>query len=57
MSLSTYSTRRLHSILGQNLTGACRRSFGRFFRPYYIALGIFGFFAENQSREFWDFLI
>ena len=22
-----------------------------------IALGIFGFFAENQSRDFWDFVI
>ena len=22
-----------------------------------IALGIFGLFAENQSQEFWDFLI
>ena len=22
-----------------------------------IPLGIFGFFAENQSQDFWDFLI
>ena len=28
----------------------------RFF-GHTIALGIFGFFAENQSQDFWDFLI
>ena len=55
--LSTYYTGHVHSILGQNLNGARRRRFGQFFRPYYIPLGIFGFFAENQSQEFMDFFI
>ena len=45
--LSTYYTGRVHSILGQNLP----RRFG-----HTIPLGIFGFFAENQSQDFWDFL-
>ena len=48
---STYYTGRVHSILGQNLNGARRRRFG-----HTIRLGSFGFFAENQSQDFWDFL-
>ena len=35
-----------------------RRSSSKFrkvFLAILIALGIFGFFAENQSRDFWDF--
>ena len=44
---STYYTGRGHSILGQNLP----RRFG-----HTIPLGIFGFFAKNQSQDFWDFL-
>ena len=54
--LSKYYNGHVHSILGQNLNGARRRHFGQFFRPY-IPLGIFGFFAENQSQDFWDCLI
>ena len=54
--LSTYYTGRVHSILGQNLKGAHRRSFGQFF-GHTIALGIFGFFPENRSQDFGDFLI
>ena len=27
------------------------------FFSHTIPLGIFGFFAENQSQDFWDFLI
>ena len=48
---STYYTGRVHSILIQNLNGSRRRRF-----DHTIRLGIFGFFAENQSQDFWDFL-
>ena len=48
---STYYTGRVHSILGQNLHGARRRRFG-----HTIPVGNFGFFAENHSQDFGDFL-
>ena len=49
--LSTYYTGRVDSILGQNLTSA-RVTVSASFFGHTIALGSFGFFAENQSRDF-----
>ena len=52
---STYYTRCVHLILGQNLNIARRRRFGQIFSPYYTLKKFLIFGQNSEVNFFWIF--